>query len=285
MATEPTVAETHAAFDRRPIHVRDGGGRRLRHPAPGVEARTAVAPRAARGQPRPGRRRVHRLRRRDASRSRSTSARPPTSRRSSSSARHREGRPRRDRDAQLPGMVDRVLGRGRRRRDRRPAQRLVDRPTSWSTASSDSGAKVVFVDAERLDRLGDVLPGLDVARPSSCRADAGGIARRWEEVMGEVPDDADLARGRPRARRPRDDLLHVGHDRPAEGRARNASQHLRQPHLARRSQLDARQMRAGQASPRRPRGRTCTCCRCRSSTPPAATRSSSPMSRRAASWC
>ncbi len=63
---------------------------------------------------------------------------------------------------------------------------------------TDSGAKVAFVDAERLERLADILPELDmstvVVRGSGDAADqtAAQVADRWEDVLGEVPDDAEL---------------------------------------------------------------------------------------------
>jgi long-chain acyl-CoA synthetase len=71
---------------------------------------------------------------------------------------------------------------------------------AWWTASEleyglrDSGAKVVFVDAERRERLADTLPGLGIT-PVVARAPAGtgtAAAERWEEVLGAVPADAEL---------------------------------------------------------------------------------------------
>ena len=163
---------------------------------------------------------------------------------------------------------------------------------AWWTADEleyglrDSGAKVVFVDAERLERLTEVLPG---ARPHDRRrarrcATTPAASSGGKTLLGDGARRRRAARRRARARGPRDDLLHVGHDRPAEGRARHAPQHLREPDLARvrgAARADARRARS-----RRPRrARTCTCCRCRSSTRPAATRSSSRTSRPAASSC
>jgi steroid-24-oyl-CoA synthetase len=57
----------------------------------------------------------------------------------------------------------------------------------------DSGSKVVFVDAERWERLSDVLPAIDAATIVA-RAPAGlsGPFDRWEDVLGEVPSDATL---------------------------------------------------------------------------------------------
>ena len=69
---------------------------------------------------------------------------------------------------------------------------------AWWTADEleyglqDSGAKVVFVDAERLDRLTDVLPKLDVAVVVARSEVASTGVDRWEEVLGAVPEDAEL---------------------------------------------------------------------------------------------
>jgi long-chain acyl-CoA synthetase len=48
----------------------------------------------------------------------------------------------------------------------------------------DSGAKVVFLDQQRTDRLADVLPSLDCAPIT--------VGDQWREVMGEVPADVAL---------------------------------------------------------------------------------------------
>lgn len=58
----------------------------------------------------------------------------------------------------------------------------------------DSGSKVVFLDEERADRLADDLPALGlagaiVAKPT--KAPPAGI-ERWEDVLGDVPADAEL---------------------------------------------------------------------------------------------
>src|SRR3954452_10238751 len=70
---------------------------------------------------------------------------------------------------------------------------------AWWTADEldyglrDSGAKVAFVDAERLERLTEVLPALDLTTVVA-RAEAGaaGAVERWEELLGAVPADAEL---------------------------------------------------------------------------------------------
>lgn len=71
---------------------------------------------------------------------------------------------------------------------------------AWWTAAeleyglADSGSKIAFVDAERLERIGAILPQLDV-KTVVARATAGGIpagVERWEEVSGAVSDDATL---------------------------------------------------------------------------------------------
>jgi long-chain acyl-CoA synthetase len=57
----------------------------------------------------------------------------------------------------------------------------------------DSGAKVVFADAERWERLVDVLPAIDVATiVARAPADLTGPFERWEDVLGEVAADAEL---------------------------------------------------------------------------------------------
>ncbi len=70
---------------------------------------------------------------------------------------------------------------------------------AWWTAEEleyglrDSGAKVTFVDGERLARLVDVLPRLDTATivvRSDATAHPG--VEAWETVVGTVPGDAEL---------------------------------------------------------------------------------------------
>ena len=125
----------HAAVDRRSPRrahcarpdVRDGRGRDPRGPDSHMEARTAFTARGARAEQGPRRPHVPRVRGRHADLPSPLrgggNARPSPHRR----LRRAKGRPRRDRDAQLPRVVDRVLGcRGCRRSDR-PPQRLVDR--------------------------------------------------------------------------------------------------------------------------------------------------------------
>jgi long-chain acyl-CoA synthetase len=57
----------------------------------------------------------------------------------------------------------------------------------------DSGAKVVFADAERWERLADVLPAIDIATiVARAPADLAGPFERWEDVLGEVAADAEL---------------------------------------------------------------------------------------------
>ena len=71
---------------------------------------------------------------------------------------------------------------------------------AWWTADEleyglqDSGAQVVFVDAERLERLADVLPRLDVKAVVARAGGAGlpGDVLRWEDLLGDVPTDAEL---------------------------------------------------------------------------------------------
>jgi long-chain acyl-CoA synthetase len=67
---------------------------------------------------------------------------------------------------------------------------------AWWTAGEleyglrDSRPKVAFLDAERLDRLADMLPQLGVA--AIVARGAGNGAERWDDVLGEVPAEAEL---------------------------------------------------------------------------------------------
>jgi long-chain acyl-CoA synthetase len=57
----------------------------------------------------------------------------------------------------------------------------------------DSGSKIVFVDAERWERLTDILPAIDaVTIVARAPADVAGPFERWEHVLGDVPADAEL---------------------------------------------------------------------------------------------
>ena len=202
-----------------------------------------------------------------------------------------QGRPGRHRHAQLPRVADRVLGRRRRRRRRRSAERVVDRrrarvrtgrlgqPRSCSsTASGASGSPTTSPTCG----LDDVV----VARAETDLAAAGIVD--FEDVARRRPPDADLAAAvDTRARGRRHDLLHVGHDRAAR-RARSArtatsARNLMSLALRARRATAMRSRRRAAATPDAGAARrTPTCCRCRSSTPPAATRCSSPTWRPAA---
>ena len=147
-----------------------------------------------------------------------------------------------------------VEGRVRRRRTPRAARRASSR-SSTSTRSS-----------------------------SRADADADAGAERWEDVLGDVPDDAEL----PDVDLEPEDLATIfytsgttGRPKGALGTHRNICGNL---HLARVRGARARRC-ARASSRRRPPARTCTCSRCRSSTRPAATPCSSRTSRSAASSC
>ena len=133
-------------------------------------------------------------------------------------------RPRRDRDAQLPGV-----GRSRYwatvvdRRGRRRHQRLVDEP-EMEYGLADSRPKVLIADDERVER---VLPGARRAarRRHRCsiiavrsERDLPDDAARWTDVVDPEPRPTTLPDADDRPRRRRHDLLHVGHDRLPEGR-------------------------------------------------------------------
>ena len=146
----------------------------------------------------------------------------------------REGRPGRDRDAELPRVVDRVLGAAAARRDRRAAQRVVD-GDELEYGLSDSGAKVAFVDAERLERLDRRAAGARPRgdrRPRARACARGAGVERWEDVLGDVPGDAEL----PDVELEPEDHATIfytsGTTGTAEGRARHAPQHLRQTLIA-----------------------------------------------------
>src|SRR5262249_35004228 len=54
----------------------------------------------------------------------------------------------------------------------------------------DSGSKVVFVDAERWERLAEVLAAIDIATiVARAPSDLDGAFDRWEDVLGELPAD------------------------------------------------------------------------------------------------
>ncbi len=122
----------------------------------------------------------------------------------------------------------------------------------------DSGAKVLVVDAKRLERI--------VGRPRRHRHPRARLPDRrtpargrparssapspswWPSPTDRFPDDADR-RGRPGG-----DLLHLGHDRPAEGRDQHPPQHGRQPaehgvHARRNATIAAELSAAGHDGP------------------------------------
>src|SRR5688572_14977668 len=70
---------------------------------------------------------------------------------------------------------------------------------AWWTAPElvygfeDSGSKVVFLDEERAERLADELPKLGLAGAIVAKATKDIAAvERWEDVLGDVPVDAEL---------------------------------------------------------------------------------------------
>ena len=178
--------------DGRGLDVRDGRGRRVRRLPAGVEARRRVLARHLGGEPGTRRRAVHRL-----------EDETLTFEEHFRAAAH------------LATIL--VDGYGIEKGDRvaivmrnfpewsiafwaaAAVGAIVVPLNVWWTADEleyglrDSGSKVVFVDVERLDRLAEVLPGLDVAVVAACadeRVSAG--AERWEDVLGAVPADATL---------------------------------------------------------------------------------------------
>ena len=95
----------------------------------------------------------------------------------------------------------------------------------WTTdeldyALGDSGSQVVIADAERVERVAPIL-GKHGARRSRC-ATSGALpacAAHWDDV---VLDGAPLPEVDVRPDDGRDDPLHLGHDRPPEGRRLDA---------------------------------------------------------------
>ena len=224
-ASGPSIAETHAASRRR------RRCSRWRRPTSSARGCACGSTRRAslrvhpRGEPRLGRRRLHRLRGRDADvRGALPGGRAPRDdpRRP---LRRREGRPRRHRDAQLPRVVDRVLGRGRGRRDRRAAQRLVDgrrarlRPAGLGLegrvrrrASAPSACATRLARARRSPHVAGRRAPTDRCRVASSA---------FETLLGDVPARRRAARRRassPRTTR----RSSTRRARPGSPRARSA---------------------------------------------------------------
>ena len=286
----PSIAEVARRAHRARPDVRDGRGRDPRRPDSHVEARAALAAGGARAEPAPTATARSSSTRTSRSRSTSTSggrhARPPPRRR----LRRAQGRPRRDRDAQLPRVVDRVLGGGRGRRHRRAAQRVVDGARARVRARATRARRSSFVDEERLERLADVTTpasrprGVIVARREHPLAAAGasvrGRAGRRRPPTPRCPTSSSIPRTTPRSSTRR---ARPGRPKGALGTHRNICTNL----MSARVRAARRRRRSGRrqpvASAGAPASRTCTCCRCRSSTPPDATRCWSPTSRSAGS--
>ena len=101
----------------------------------------------------------------------------------------------------------------------------------------DSGACVLFCDAERATRVAPHLEALpDLRHVVVVRPDDEPIPPEHHSLRGarRAPREGRDAPGRrDRAGRRRDDLLHLRHDGEAEGRPRHPPQHLRQRRLPR----------------------------------------------------
>ena len=258
--------------------VRDGRMRRVRAAPALLEGSAADAARAGRAQPPVRRAHLPRLRGRSAQLRASVPRDRRARQRAARSLRHPQGRSRRDRDAQLSGVGDRVLGCGLDRRDRRAAQRVVDgrragvRPGRLRHARADRRSR-----ARRAHRA---APRGARARSRARRARRHGTRRRTRcrssRCSIATAPDASLPDGRDRPGRRRHDLLHLGHDRPAQGRARHAPQHgheRRQRGVRARARQPAQGHRPARARRSRAADRR-RCSRCRCSTSPAATRCS-----------
>ena len=209
--------------------------------------------------------------------------RPPAGRR----PRRAAGRPGGHRDAELPGVVRRVLGRGVDRRGRRAAQRVVDRTRAGVRAGRLGlrGARL----RRRAGRPPRGAPGEPAGHPHDDRRQARGRATPGRTAPSRsrtcwarstrrraARAGASIPRTTPRSSTPR--------ARPAGPRAPSARSATSARNLISLAYGQARA--AGRAAGRdgaagrrrRRRARTRPCCRSRSSTPPAATRSSWPTS-------
>ena len=145
---------------------------------------------------------------------------------------------------------------------------------------ADSGSRVLIADAERAERIADHRAELpDLERVLVARAGRSPVAgtTAFEDAIGDVAGDAaaPMSRSGPRTT-PRSSTRRARRGSPRARSAPTATS-------ARTCSASATASRAAACSsqrPRRPprarRAATSTCSRCRSSTPPAATRSSSP---------
>ncbi len=148
-------------------------------------------------------------------------------------------------------------------------ERAGGRPTSWPTALATAVRVVLFADAERLERLARCRPrraaGAGGARR---RVDPGAraLARRLDAAVGDVPmppatiapDDAG------------DDPLHVGLDRPPEGRAVSTHRAVLSALLSWEARPRASRAASPASTPRDARRASrARCSRCRCSTSPA----------------
>ena len=148
-----------------------------------------------------------------------------------------EGRPRRHRHAQLPGVVDRVLGGGGGRRAWSCRSTRGGRPPSSSTACRTRAPKVaVRRRRARSSASPTTLAALELAGVIVARSDGGRRSRRRARSRtssATVPADATLPDGRARPRGRRHDLLHVGHDGPPKGALGTHRNICGEPHDAR----------------------------------------------------
>ena len=277
VAMRPPSRQTapHAAVDRRGARrahragpaVRDGGGRDPRgsRRARGSTRRRRCG-RCSSGSRAHGDARLPRLRGRARSPSTSTSApRPTLAHRLRRRLRRAEGRPGRHRHAQLPRVVDRVLGRGRGRRGRRAAQRVVDRARAGVRPERLGRRRCCSSTPSALERLARRTPAsLGLARVDRRQGRAAHARRRRRAVRGRARrrSTADGRAARRRASIPRTTpRSSTPRARPAGRRARSAptatsARNLIEPRLragarARRAAGRARRRRAGAGGPER----------------------------------
>ncbi len=253
-----SIAQAHALLTAAGHALRDGGARHRGRAHPHLEERAADAAQRARSRPRPRREDLPRLR------GRARQLRRLLPRRLGVRARAarqggREGRPRRHRHAQPAGMAGRLLRRPGAGRDRDAAERLVDRAGAGVRADRlrDQGRHRRRRAARAPQGAPAQLPGpeghLRQPRGGGGGRPEGGQARERHRRDGRLgqPARSSAAGGRGRAGRPRDHLLHLGHDRKAQGRAGHQPQRQLQ-HPRRRDRRGARRSCAAASARRRP---------------------------------
>ncbi len=165
------------------------------------------------------------------------------------------GRPRRDRDAQLPRVGVRVLGRHRRRR------RVVVPLNAWWTGPelayglTDSGSVVLFADEERAERVAPLLGDTAVRNVVLARTERYmPNAETFADAVGDLAPSARCPTSTSPRRR-RLDHVHLGHDGKPKGAVathRNFIAHLMNGMYRRRGGRGRSASSAGRRTPTAP---------------------------------